>query len=133
MKQLSGYPQALSMSAGVMLVLAMLPGIPMIPLRNSFEQAAREGEAPALVTSASIRPFVRSLVERFRSQTTVLSQAEIHPRAVEDSRQCVIAVAQISPRGGETFSPQATDLSDRAIRRQDCVVGCAGKLRYCNN
>jgi flagellar biosynthesis protein FlhA len=33
--------------------------------------AAREGEAPVLVTSASIRPFVRSLVERFGSQTTV--------------------------------------------------------------
>src|SRR3954451_17800374 len=31
MKQLSGYPQALGMSAGVMLMLAMLPGIPMIP------------------------------------------------------------------------------------------------------
>ena len=46
-----------------------------------FEQAAREGEAPVLVTSAAIRPFVRSLVERFRAQTTVLSQAEIHPRA----------------------------------------------------
>jgi flagellar biosynthesis protein FlhA len=30
-KQLSCYPQALGMSAGVMLVLAMLPGIPMIP------------------------------------------------------------------------------------------------------
>lgn len=53
----------------------------MVAVRNSFEQAAREGEAPVLVTSASIRPFVRSLVERFRSQTTVLSQAEIHPRA----------------------------------------------------
>jgi len=34
-----------------------------------------------LVTSAAIRPFVRSLVERFRAQTIVLSQAEIHPRA----------------------------------------------------
>src|SRR5947209_19155902 len=31
MKQLSGYPQALGMSAGVMLVLALLPGIPMLP------------------------------------------------------------------------------------------------------
>src|SRR6202041_414904 len=31
MKQLSGYPQALGMSAGVMLVLAILPGIPMLP------------------------------------------------------------------------------------------------------
>ena len=53
----------------------------MTATRNAFEQAAREGEAPVLVTSAAIRPFVRSLVERFRSQTTVLSQAEIHPRA----------------------------------------------------
>jgi flagellar biosynthesis protein FlhA len=50
-------------------------------VREKFEQAARDGEAPVLVTSAGIRPFVRSLVERFRSQTTVLSQAEIHPRA----------------------------------------------------
>lgn len=49
--------------------------------RDRFEQAAREGENPVLVTSAAIRPFVRSLVERFRAQTTVLSQAEIHPRA----------------------------------------------------
>lgn len=53
----------------------------MTTVRERFEQAAREGEAPVLVTSAAIRPFVRSLVERFRSQTTVLSQAEIHPRA----------------------------------------------------
>lgn len=50
-------------------------------VRDRFEQAAREGEAPVLVTSATIRPFVRSLVERFRAQTTVMSQSEIHPRA----------------------------------------------------
>jgi flagellar biosynthesis protein FlhA len=53
----------------------------MTVVRDRFEQAARDGEAPVLVTSAAIRPFVRSLVERFRAQTTVLSQAEIHPRA----------------------------------------------------
>jgi flagellar biosynthesis protein FlhA len=53
----------------------------MTAVRDAFERAAREGEAPVLVTSAGIRPFVRSLVERFRQQTTVLSQAEIHPRA----------------------------------------------------
>ena len=40
-----------------------------------------QGEAPVLVTSAAARPFVRGIVERFRSQTPVLSQAEIHPRA----------------------------------------------------
>jgi flagellar biosynthesis protein FlhA len=49
-------------------------------VRQRFEEAAREGEAPVLVTSQGIRPFVRDIVERFRAQTPVLSQAEIHPR-----------------------------------------------------
>src|SRR5262249_43364432 len=51
MKQLSGYPQALGMSAGVMLVLAMLPGIPMVPF------LALGGGAAALALSA--RKFKR--------------------------------------------------------------------------
>ncbi len=50
-------------------------------VRERFEEAARDGENPVLVTSAAIRPFVRGIVERFRAQTTILSQAEIHPRA----------------------------------------------------
>jgi flagellar biosynthesis protein FlhA len=50
-------------------------------VREKFEAAAREGEAPVLVTSGSIRPFVRGIVERFRAQTPVISQSEIHPRA----------------------------------------------------
>jgi flagellar biosynthesis protein FlhA len=50
-------------------------------VRDAFEDAARMGEVPVLVTSAGIRPFVRNIVERFRAQTTVMSQAEIHPRA----------------------------------------------------
>jgi flagellar biosynthesis protein FlhA len=50
-------------------------------VRERFDEAAKAGEAPVLVTSAGIRPFVRGLVERFRAQTPVLSQAEIHPRA----------------------------------------------------
>ncbi len=49
-------------------------------VRDAFEAAAREGEAPVLVTSAHVRPFVRGIVERFRSQTPVMSQSEIHPR-----------------------------------------------------
>jgi flagellar biosynthesis protein FlhA len=49
-------------------------------VRDRFEDAARQGEAPVLVTSPGIRPFVRSIVERFRAQTSVLSQSEIHPR-----------------------------------------------------
>ncbi|MGD0025210.1 MAG: flagellar biosynthesis protein FlhA, partial [Xanthobacteraceae bacterium] len=50
-------------------------------VREKFEQAAREGEAPVLVTSPAIRAFVRGIVERFRAQTSVLAQSEIHPRA----------------------------------------------------
>jgi len=50
-------------------------------VRERFEEAARQGENPVLVTSPGIRAFVRSIVERFRTQTTVLSQSEIHPRA----------------------------------------------------
>ena len=38
-------------------------------VRERFEDAAREGEAPVLVTSPGVRPFVRSIVERFRTQT----------------------------------------------------------------
>ena len=48
---------------------------------TALAPAARVGEAPVLVVSAGISPFVRGLVERFRAQTPVLSQAEIHPRA----------------------------------------------------
>ena len=49
-------------------------------VRERFEEAGHQGEAPVLVTSAAIRPFVRGIVERFRTQTSVLSQSEIHPR-----------------------------------------------------
>ena len=39
------------------------------------------GENPVLLTSPSIRPFVRSIVERFRPMTMVMSQNEVHPKA----------------------------------------------------
>ena len=50
-------------------------------MRASFEDAAQGGEIPVLLTSPGIRPYVRSIVERFRPQTFVMSQSEIHPRA----------------------------------------------------
>jgi flagellar biosynthesis protein FlhA len=50
-------------------------------VREKFEAAAREGEAPVLVTSAGMPPYVRGIVERFRAQTPLMSQAEIRPRA----------------------------------------------------
>jgi flagellar biosynthesis protein FlhA len=50
-------------------------------LRDAFEQQASRGELPILITSPAIRPYVRSIVERFRPSTVVLSQNEIHPKA----------------------------------------------------
>jgi flagellar biosynthesis protein FlhA len=49
-------------------------------VRDRFEEAARIGEMPVLVTSSGSRPYVRSIIERFRRETPVLSQGEIHPR-----------------------------------------------------
>lgn len=50
-------------------------------VRSKFDQYAMQGDTPVLLTSPTIRPYVRSIVERFRSHTPVMSQNEIHPRA----------------------------------------------------
>jgi flagellar biosynthesis protein FlhA len=50
-------------------------------MRETFDKFAMMGESPALLTSPAIRPFVRSIVERFRPATMVMSQNEVHPRA----------------------------------------------------
>ena len=50
-------------------------------VRQTFERHAMMGESPVLLTSPLIRPFVRSIVERFRPATVVMSQNEIHPKA----------------------------------------------------
>jgi len=50
-------------------------------VRQTFERHAMMGEAPVLLTSPPVRPFVRSIVERFRPSTVVLSQNEIHAKA----------------------------------------------------
>ena len=50
-------------------------------LRNTLERQAMMGESPVLLTSPGIRPFVRSIVERFRPMTVVMSQNEVHPKA----------------------------------------------------
>ena len=38
-------------------------------------------DSAVLLTSPGVRPYVRSIIERFRGQTVVMSQNEIHPRA----------------------------------------------------
>jgi len=50
-------------------------------VRDAYEKFLSIGETPVLLTSPSIRPFVRSVVERFRPSTIVMSQNEIHPKA----------------------------------------------------
>jgi len=50
-------------------------------VRKVFEDMAMQGESPVLLTSPVIRPYVRSIVERFRPQTIIMSQNEIHPKA----------------------------------------------------
>ena len=52
----------------------------IIGVQKGFEQAAQQGELPVLITSPSIRSHVRAIVERFRPQTVVMSQNEVHPR-----------------------------------------------------
>ncbi len=49
-------------------------------IREVFDDAAAQGESPVLLTSPIIRPYVRSIVERVRPQTTVMSQSEVHPQ-----------------------------------------------------
>ena len=49
-------------------------------IQNGFENAAQMGEIPVLITSPHIRPHVRAIIERFRPQTVVMSQNEVHPR-----------------------------------------------------
>ena len=50
-------------------------------VRMVMEDLAAKGESPVLLTSPNIRPFVRSIIERFRPLSVVMSQNEIHPKA----------------------------------------------------
>jgi flagellar biosynthesis protein FlhA len=49
-------------------------------VRDTFERVSMNGEVAVLLTSPTIRPFVRSIIERFRANTVVMSQNEIHPK-----------------------------------------------------
>ncbi|NBX65975.1 MAG: flagellar biosynthesis protein FlhA [Proteobacteria bacterium] len=49
-------------------------------VRDIYEDFQSRGEAPVLLTSPGIRPYVRSVIERFRTSTVVMSQNEIHPK-----------------------------------------------------
>lgn len=53
----------------------------IVAVRQTYDRMLALGESPALLTSPAIRLFVRSVVERFRPSTVVLSQNEIHAKA----------------------------------------------------
>lgn len=53
----------------------------ILRVRQVFEEQGSRGESPVLLTSPGVRPYVRSIIERFRPSTVVISQNEIHPRA----------------------------------------------------
>jgi flagellar biosynthesis protein FlhA len=50
-------------------------------VREQYDIFGSQGITPVLLTSPGIRPYVRSVIERFRPQTVVMSQNEIHPKA----------------------------------------------------
>ena len=50
-------------------------------VRHTYDRNAQMGESPVMLTSPTIRTYVRSVIERFRPATTVLSQNEIYPKA----------------------------------------------------
>ncbi len=50
-------------------------------IRLVYDQQAEKGESPVMLTSPLVRPYVRSIIERFRPATVIMSQNEIHPQA----------------------------------------------------
>jgi len=50
-------------------------------IRDRYDELSTQGVSPVLLTSPGVRPYVRSVIERFRPQTIVMSQNEIHPKA----------------------------------------------------
>ncbi|CAN0482206.1 unnamed protein product, partial [Discosporangium mesarthrocarpum] len=50
-------------------------------MRQAFDRQTMAGETPVLLTSPGVRPYVRSIVDRFRPQTVVMSQNEVHAKA----------------------------------------------------
>lgn len=49
-------------------------------VRQMFAKQAQIGVLPVVLTGPIIRPYVRSIIERFRPATVVMSQNEIHPK-----------------------------------------------------
>ena len=91
MKQLSGYPQALGMSAGVMLVLALLPGIPMLPFLALGGGAAvlawkarnRNGAARAAEAAAAAAPELAAAAASAAAEEPIATALKIDDLKIE--------------------------------------------------
>ncbi len=47
-------------------------------VKKTYDEQALKGVFPVLLTSGKVRPYVRSVIERFRPATFVMSQNEVH-------------------------------------------------------
>jgi flagellar biosynthesis protein FlhA len=47
-------------------------------IKKIYDEQALKGDFPVLLTSGKVRPYVRSVIERFRPTTFVMSQNEVH-------------------------------------------------------
>jgi len=50
-------------------------------VNDQYEKFGTQGINPVIVVSPHIRPYIRTVIERFRPQTAVMSQNEIHAKA----------------------------------------------------
>ncbi|MET0708031.1 MAG: FHIPEP family type III secretion protein, partial [Tardiphaga sp.] len=91
MKQLSGYPQALGMSAGVMLVLALLPGIPMLPFLAlgggaaalAWKARKRNGAAREAEAAAAAAPGLEAAAAQAAAEEPIATALKIDDLKIE--------------------------------------------------
>ena len=111
-KQFSGYPQALGMSAGVMLVLATLPGIPMLPFLALGSGAAamawsarkQKRAVKAAEVAAAAAPQRRQLPRpRRKSRSPPRSRSTIS-RSSSATRCCHSSTAPTAPTASPSRS-----------------------------
>ncbi len=53
----------------------------VLKVKKAFDDQAIKGYIPVLLTNSYTRPYIRSVIERFRPATVVMSQNEIHYKA----------------------------------------------------
>jgi len=72
-------------------------------LKRMFDDLILQGEMPVLITTAQLRPYVRSILERVRPSTIVMSQSEVYPKVKLKS------LGQVSPplgaQGSNGYAP----------------------------